>query len=105
MPLFLMYHENHKLATAVQGQLVVYVVLITMVVYFGFFFANFLTSQLTGGDPIVLVAGTGRHPLRPWGRPLTKLALADEEEDQHGHGGDDAGGEDDLPLALATCPN
>jgi hypothetical protein len=23
---------------------------------------------------------------------------------QHGHGGDDAGGEDDLPLALATLP-
>jgi hypothetical protein len=26
------------------------VVLGAMVVYFGFFFANFLTSQLTGGD-------------------------------------------------------
>ena len=27
-----------------------YVVLITMVVYFGFFFANFLVNQLTGND-------------------------------------------------------
>jgi hypothetical protein len=34
--------------------------------------------------------------------PSHEVALAEEEDDQHGHGGDDAGGEDDLPLALAT---
>jgi hypothetical protein len=36
--------------------------------------------------------------------PLHEGALTQEQDDQHGHGGDDAGGQDDLPLALATLP-
>jgi hypothetical protein len=35
------------------------------------------------------------------GDPLDEVALAEEEDDQHGQGGDDAGGQHDLPLALA----
>jgi hypothetical protein len=39
-----------KLPGPAKGRTWSYVILILMVVYFGFFFANFLTSQLTGGD-------------------------------------------------------
>jgi hypothetical protein len=49
MPLFLMYLIS-KLPRPAKANWWSYVVLIAMVVYFGFFFANFLTSQLTGGD-------------------------------------------------------
>src|SRR5215212_7395660 len=57
-------------------------------------------------------------PGRPWsssktlglalaaggGDPLHEVALAEEEDEQHRQGGDDAGGEHDLPLALAALP-
>jgi hypothetical protein len=49
MPLFLMYLIS-KLPRPAKANWWSYVVLIAMVIYFGFFFANFLTSQLTGGD-------------------------------------------------------
>jgi hypothetical protein len=49
MPLLLMYLIS-KLPRPAKANWWSYVVLITMVVYFGFFFANFLVNQLTGND-------------------------------------------------------
>jgi hypothetical protein len=49
MPLLLMYLIS-KLPRPARANWWSYVVLIAMVVYFGFFFANFLTNQLTGND-------------------------------------------------------
>jgi hypothetical protein len=105
MPLFLMYLIS-KLPRPAKANWWSYVVLIAMVIYFGFFFANFLTSQLTGGDLSFWYAEpAASSPLAAGGGdPLHEVALADEEDEQHGHGGDDAGGEDHLPLAFATLP-
>jgi hypothetical protein len=49
MPFALMYLIS-KLPRPARGRWWSYLILGAVVVYFGFFFANFLTSQLTGGD-------------------------------------------------------
>jgi hypothetical protein len=49
MPFALMYLIS-RLPRPAKGRWWSYLVLGAVVVYFGFFFANFLTSQLTGGD-------------------------------------------------------
>jgi hypothetical protein len=49
MPFALMYLIS-KLPRPAKANLWSYVVLVCVSVYFGFFFLNFLTSQLTGGD-------------------------------------------------------
>jgi hypothetical protein len=39
-----------RLPGPAKGRAWSYVILILVIVYFGFFFANFLTNQLTGND-------------------------------------------------------